>query len=90
MDPRIQIATRRRTLKDLRTYLNKLTTREAQVIRMINGVDESDDDQVGPPDQINQELLEKLLEIEAQVIGRYKNHTKKERKKKKIVKKLKD
>ncbi len=82
--------TKRQAIKKHRKNLDGLSTREAQVIRMLHSVNEPHDAEVGlPPNGTPEELRQRLLDVEAEIFQRIRNASIKSDPKSNIVRKLK-
>jgi len=63
--------TRKRALKKVENHLDRLSTRQANLIRMRHGLDVDPDRPVGdPPAGCDEETVEQARLVEARVLGR--------------------
>jgi DNA-directed RNA polymerase sigma subunit (sigma70/sigma32) len=65
------VTTKKMVLDKVRKKLDCLTTKQANVIRMLHGIDEDETDLVGsPPTGCSIKTIEKVREIELQLLAR--------------------
>ncbi len=82
---------KQKVLQKHRKKLDGLTTREAQVIRMLHSVPEPQDAEVGSPsDDMPGQLRQRLMDVEAEIFERIRNASRNTNPKSNIVNKLKN
>ncbi len=65
------VVTKKEVLKKVKKHLEGLTTRQANVLRMLHGLDADPEEAVGgPPRGCSPDTLQKVREIELQVLSR--------------------
>ena len=83
--------TKHKAIKKHRKEFDKLSTRDAQVLRMLHAVDEPNDSKVGaPPEGTPEDLKQRLLDVEAEIFERIRSAVQAQSPKGNIVQKLKD